>query len=176
MNKLSLRSEKIGIGEVFLDSNYNSCYQCYKCSSGCPVNEWMDKKPAQLMLLLQLGRVDEVLNSKSIWFCASCWSCEVRCPNGINITEIIDQLRIAAQKGKYSVAEKNILLFHRLFLLMIKYFGRVPESALMAVYNFMTRKPFRDLSLGFFLFKKGRLSLFPRFVNVRRIRKIFAVR
>ncbi|MCJ7682464.1 MAG: 4Fe-4S dicluster domain-containing protein [Candidatus Aminicenantes bacterium] len=69
------------------------CYQCGKCSAGCPAVSNMDILPNQIIRYAQLGFKDELLESKSIWACASCMTCNVRCPKGINIAEVIEVLR-----------------------------------------------------------------------------------
>lgn len=69
------------------------CYQCGKCSAGCPSVSQMDLLPNQVIRYAQLGLVDEVLNSKTIWVCASCFTCNVRCPRGVQIAEVMEALR-----------------------------------------------------------------------------------
>jgi len=73
--------------------NLLACYQCGKCSAGCPVVSQMDILPNQIIRFAQLGLEDDLLESKAIWVCASCMTCNVRCPKGINIAEIIEALR-----------------------------------------------------------------------------------
>jgi heterodisulfide reductase subunit C len=73
--------------------NLLECYQCGKCSAGCPAVSQMDILPNQIIRYSQLGLKDEVLQSKSIWICASCMTCNARCPKGINIAEVVEALR-----------------------------------------------------------------------------------
>ena len=73
--------------------NLLACYQCGKCSAGCPVVSQMDILPNQIIRFAQLGLEDDLLESKAIWVCASCMTCNVRCPKGINIAEVIEALR-----------------------------------------------------------------------------------
>ena len=76
-----------------------SCYQCGKCSAGCPVVSAMDILPNQIIRLVQLGDED-VLNCKAIWFCASCFVCASRCPKDIDISKVAESLRsIKLRKG-----------------------------------------------------------------------------
>jgi heterodisulfide reductase subunit C len=71
-----------------------ACYQCGKCSAGCPNVCEMDILPNQIIRYAQLGLKDELIGSKSIWMCASCMTCDVRCPKGINVAEVIEAIRL----------------------------------------------------------------------------------
>ncbi len=73
--------------------NLLACYQCGKCSAGCPAVSQMDILPNQIIRYAQLGLKEELLQSKAIWICASCFTCNARCPKGINIAEIIEAIR-----------------------------------------------------------------------------------
>ena len=70
-----------------------ACYQCGKCSAGCPAVSEMDILPNQVIRFAQLGLKDELLESKSVWVCASCYTCNVRCPKGIKIAEVMEAVR-----------------------------------------------------------------------------------
>ena len=70
-----------------LGENVYLCYQCVKCSSGCPLAEFFDWQPNQVMRALQLGQEDIALHSKTPWLCAGCQTCTTRCPQEINITD-----------------------------------------------------------------------------------------
>ena len=73
--------------------NLLACYQCGKCSAGCPAVSEMDILPNQIIRFAQLGFKDELLESRTIWICESCFMCNARCPKGINIAEVIEALR-----------------------------------------------------------------------------------
>ena len=73
--------------------NVFDCYQCGICSSGCPVTDYMDYSPNQVMRLIQLGCVDEILNSRTIWICSTCLQCSTRCPKGIEVAQVMEALR-----------------------------------------------------------------------------------
>ena len=66
-----------------------ACYQCYKCSAGCPVSFAMDILPHQVIRSVLFGQKKKVLSSKTIWICASCETCTTRCPNEIDIAKTI---------------------------------------------------------------------------------------
>jgi heterodisulfide reductase subunit C len=80
--------------EELSGQNLLACYQCGKCSAGCPNVCEMDILPNQIIRYAQLGLKDELLASKSIWVCASCMTCDVRCPKGINVAEVLEAIRL----------------------------------------------------------------------------------
>ncbi len=82
--------------------NINKCIQCTKCSAGCPASARMDILPHEIIRLLQLGQVEKIFHSKSIWNCASCFVCTERCPRNIDIARLIEAIRltIIRQPGK----------------------------------------------------------------------------
>ena len=112
-----------------------SCYQCGKCSNGCPVTFAMDYLPHQLIRMLQLGLTQEVLQSKTIWVCASCETCNTRCPNEIEISKLMDELKYEVLARDMTPSEEAVSEFHEVFLDNIKMFGRVNETFLMGVYQ-----------------------------------------
>jgi heterodisulfide reductase subunit C len=68
------------------------CDQCGTCSGGCPVVGEMDITPSQMMKMSQLGLKD-VLDVKTIWVCASCYTCTIRCPRGLDVSKVAEALR-----------------------------------------------------------------------------------
>ena len=78
-----------------------SCYQCGKCSAGCPIVSEMDLTPSQVIRYSQLGIDDQLLSSKAIWLCSTSLTCNVRCPKGVRIAEVFESLRqILLRQGK----------------------------------------------------------------------------
>ncbi len=68
------------------------CEQCGICTTSCPMAEEMDVSPAGIMRAVQIGD-ESVVKSKAIWFCASCFTCTVRCPRGIDLAKVTEALR-----------------------------------------------------------------------------------
>jgi heterodisulfide reductase subunit C len=157
-------------GEKFL-----ACYQCQKCSAGCPVVYAMDILPNQVIRSVQFGLREKVLSSHTIWICASCYTCSVRCPNDIDIAKIMDVLRRIARRSGVKPAERDIPIFHSLFLNSIKTRGRIHELGLIWQYKAKTRDFMKDAALGWKMFRKGKIKLFPsKFSGGKEIKDIFA--
>jgi heterodisulfide reductase subunit C len=76
------------------------CFQCGACSSGCPMTQEMDYLPSKVIRMVQLG-LEEALDSKTIWVCTTCFNCEVRCPRGIDIANVMESLRQLVLRRKY---------------------------------------------------------------------------
>jgi len=74
--------------------NLRLCYQCGKCSAGCPMAFAMDLLPNQVMRLVQLGLAEDIADCRTIWLCASCLACTVRCPKGVDIARVMEALRL----------------------------------------------------------------------------------
>jgi heterodisulfide reductase subunit C len=70
-----------------------ACYQCGKCSAGCPMAAHMDMLPNQIIRLAQLGMQEKLLASNAIWTCVSCMTCNSRCPKDVRIAEVIEAVR-----------------------------------------------------------------------------------
>lgn len=70
-----------------------ACYQCGKCTAGCPLASGMDLAPNQIIRLLQVGEVEQALAARSIWWCASCLTCAARCPKSVDPARVMEALR-----------------------------------------------------------------------------------
>jgi heterodisulfide reductase subunit C len=93
ISKRKIKDPFVAKVEELSGQNLLACYQCGKCSAGCPAVSEMDILPNQIIRYAQLGFKDELMRSKSIWICASCFTCNARCPKGINIAEVIEAIR-----------------------------------------------------------------------------------
>jgi len=80
--------------------NVDLCFQCGACSSGCPMTQEMDYLPSKIIRMVQLG-LEEALESKTIWVCTTCFNCEVSCPRGIDIANVMEALRQLVLRKKY---------------------------------------------------------------------------
>jgi len=136
------------------------CYQCGKCSAGCPIDYAMDLGPRQIMRLIQMGLKKEVMQSTTIWLCVSCETCSSRCPAKIDIAKVMESLRILATAEESPAAEKRIDIFHRSFLGVVKRYGRAHEFSLSAAYVLRTGA-FSNMALVPKIVSKGKLAIMP---------------
>jgi len=151
-----------------------ACYQCAKCTAGCPMAPDMDIAPNQVMRCVQLGARDIALGASSIWMCTTCTTCTTRCPRDIDLARVMDTLRAIALESGVQPAEPQTPLFYRIFLGLVRRTGRQNELPLMAAYGLMTRNPFKDILLGQKMFMKGKLNpLGPKVRDVAQVRRIF---
>ena len=150
------------------------CFQCKKCSSGCPVAKLAKSKPSEIMRRLHLGAENELLESDIVWMCVSCETCSARCPMGIDIAAVIDALRKLAMERGASKQEGNVPLFNKAFLKTVQLFGRSYEIMMIAVYKLGTGKFMNDTEKFPKMLRKGKISLIPSLGGDRKtVRHIF---
>ena len=79
------------------------CYQCGTCAGGCPVFKQYGKfNPRRVMEKLLLGDFsEEIFDEQQIWYCTMCFTCSVRCPQGIDIGHVITEMKNMAVKEGY---------------------------------------------------------------------------
>jgi heterodisulfide reductase subunit C len=155
METASASASAAGAGSL-TQCRISECYQCGKCTAGCPVAEHMDLPPTRLLRLLQLGMIDTALHAESIWQCVSCQTCSTRCPKSVDCAGVIDALRQAAfEQGATTPAQRRVMLFQKAFLDNIRRNGRLNEVELIA--RFKGEVFLRDRSLPF-LFRDAGLA------------------
>lgn len=160
------------IVEEHTGSNPYLCYQCVRCSSGCPVAEHMDLLPNQVMRAIQFND-HAVLEANTPWVCAACVTCTARCPQGLDVAGVMDVLRIEARRQGIKPPVREVELFTKVFLRVIGWLGRLYEAGLMMAMNVLTLRPLKDMDLGAQMILKRKIRLLPEFVRPpRRVRRV----
>ena len=178
--KMELSQDTMNVGfikkvEALSGSSVRRCFQCGKCSAGCPMRSFMDHPPNRIVRLIQLGQWERVLAGRSIWYCASCETCSTRCPNKVDLAAIMDALRKLSWDADGPSKESYVQLANRLFINNIKQYGRQYEMRLAAVFNVKSGQFLKDLMLGPKLLSKGKLKMFhSKNKNLAEIEKIFS--
>jgi heterodisulfide reductase subunit C len=153
------------ITEQLGDLDLAYCFQCGVCSGSCPTVTRMEYGPRRIMHMVRLGLVDQVLRSQDIWVCVSCFSCAARCPQGIEISDVMSTLRnMSLAKG---VARDEEATFSRTFVGVLQRYGRMHEMEVLLRYY--ASKPgvsslvslMKQASLGMNMFRKGKIVLRP---------------
>jgi heterodisulfide reductase subunit C len=140
-----------------------SCYQCAKCTSGCPVAARADLRPHDLVRMVQLDQRRAVLSSRFIWECTSCQTCSTRCPQAVDLAAMNDALRALSVAEGLVTTGTAVPTFNQVFLASVEKRGRTHELGLMAAFKLRTFRLFADMGKAPMMFARGKLSLFgPR--------------
>ncbi|MFA6000530.1 MAG: 4Fe-4S dicluster domain-containing protein [Thermoleophilia bacterium] len=152
----------------------SACYQCGRCTSTCTGAFAFDYPPHRIMRLLQLGQVEEVLNSRTAQLCFDCMTCSSRCPMTIDVAYVIETAKMIADERGIEGEEEGVRLFRLAFLKNVRRHGRLHEARLMAWINLRSGKIFNDISLVPKTLRKKKVHIVPpRIKNRREIHRIF---
>jgi heterodisulfide reductase subunit C len=163
----------------------SACYQCRKCSSGCPLTFAMDLLPDQVIRLALLGQEEQVIRCNTIWVCSACETCTTRCPNDIDIAGVMDWLKEEAIKRGFALPQPAVTRFHQTFLQSVRLGGgRLAETVLLGLYTLksgqalkkcISGEMWQELHLGWELARRGRLKprLPGRLKGAKEIKNIF---
>ncbi len=152
----------------------SACFQCHKCSTGCPTAKEMDLLSSQIMRLIHLGQEEELLSSRAIWLCASCEACTTRCPMDIDVAAVMDTLRMMAVERKAALPDARGETFNRSFLGSVRRHGRVFEFGMLAAYKLRSGDFFSDVGKFPRMLAKGKISLLPKKSgDAKKMREIF---
>ncbi len=152
-----------------------TCIQCGTCTASCPSASAMDITPRKMWRMVQLGMVEEVLKSKTMWLCSICYQCQVRCPRGIPLTEAIAKLKqLAIQQQVKQWRESTT--FYLAFSDVMRRYGRMRETEFMARY-FLSTNPLEALGyagMGLTLLRRGKLRPeLPRLAGEGKLSRLF---
>lgn len=146
------------------------CIQCGTCTGSCPASYSMDVTPRELIALIRAGDIGSILSSQTIWICASCYACTVRCPQNIPVTDIIYVLKRIAIEQEIFPKKFPIYALSRSFVSIANRYGRSFESGLLILY-YMKTNPInlvKMIPLFLKLVAKGRIMLVPEKIKAAR--------
>jgi heterodisulfide reductase subunit C2 len=150
------------------------CYQCGKCSAGCPIREFMEISPNKVIRYVQLGLYKKALQSATMWLCAGCLTCSTRCPKSFDLAKFMDALREISTREGMTPSDSDVFKFHKAFLKQVRNHGRLYEMGLIRDYKLGTFHFMQDVDVAPTALLKGKIGLFPHNIkNVDAIRKIF---
>jgi len=154
--------------------NPATCYQCGKCSAGCPMASESDLRPHQVMRRVTYGTREQALQDETIWLCLTCETCSARCPNACDPARIIDAVReIAIESGQANLP-RNIGAFHKAFLEQIRSNGRLHEFGMVMDYKLRSGELMKDVTSAPGMLTRGKLSFrAERIEALDEIRRIF---
>ena len=152
-----------------------NCIQCGTCTGACPISYAMDITPRQVVALFRAGHLDDILHSRTIWICASCYSCRVRCPSGILVTDLLYALKRLAMEKKIYPDKFPVYALSTAFIGNIYKYGRNYELGLGAHY-FLKADPMKLLAnagFGLAMMRRGRMSIRPH--TIKKIHEVRAI-
>jgi heterodisulfide reductase subunit C len=165
------------VHEIPNGEKIGQCLQCGTCSASCPSSDVMKYPPRTILAALRAGMLDQVFESRTIWLCASCYLCTVRCPAGIPFTEVMYELkRLGIQKGFLGKKSSGVAMAET-FVDGVHKRGRSSDAELICRYVLRTHptKIFSFIPLGWKLIRKGRISLRPhKIAGIDGLRKMLA--
>jgi heterodisulfide reductase subunit C len=152
-----------------------NCLQCGTCTGTCPVSYAMDITPRETIALFRAGRLEDILHSRTIWICASCYSCTVRCPVGIKVTDTLYALKRLAIDKKIYPDNFPVYALSQAFIENVYKYGRNFELGLGIKY-LLKAGPMKLLSnagFGMAMMSRGRMSMMPK--SIKKVNEVRAI-
>jgi len=154
--------------------NVAACYQCGKCSAGCPMAAETALRPHLVLHRVLSWPRERVLRDESIWYCLTCETCSARCPNACDPAAVIDALREISLEEGLADMPRRVAAFHRAFLSQVRLNGRLYEAGLVMEYKLRSGDLVSDVANAPAMLARGKLPLRPaRIAGVDEVRRIF---
>lgn len=149
------------VGHIPGGMRISRCLQCGTCTGSCPVSYAMDISPRGVIARFRAGDMRTLLESRTIWLCASCYACTTRCPVGIRVTDIMYALKRMAMARGLRPERYPVFAMAESFVTLVRRYGRNNEPRLMALYFAKAGfgKAFGRIGLALRMLRKGRLPL-----------------
>jgi heterodisulfide reductase subunit C len=138
-----------------------ACIQCGTCTGSCPNAFAMDLTPRMLWSLVLRGEVDEIFESRTFTLCSSCYTCTLRCPRLLPVTEAMAGLKQEAARRRPDLHRRSTA-FSRTFMDSVRRHGRVDETEFMLFYFAALKNPLlpvRFSPMGMRLMRRGKIRM-----------------
>ncbi len=106
--------EPIELNQLPGSGTFSYCFGCQTCTTVCPVVAEYDNPlqklgllPHQIMNCLGLGLVDMATGPRMLWDCVTCYQCQENCPQNVEVTDILFQLKNIAVNRMRKASEEN---------------------------------------------------------------------
>jgi heterodisulfide reductase subunit C len=165
------------VHELPQGKSVDKCIQCGTCSGSCPTSGVMEYGPREIIAALRAGMLDRVLRSNTVWLCASCYSCVVRCPAKIPFTDVMYELKRLGVKHEIYPRRDTNAVMSKVFTEVVSKYGRNAESELAAKYFLRTNplRVFGQTRMVMKLLTRHRLDFVPRKIKgIEGLRKMIA--
>ena len=164
MTTASMTPDTVLAGTIRRGAGINAykCYQCKRCTAGCPVAGFAGLHPAQIVRAVQLGDLESIMADRFIWLCTGCQTCSSRCPQEIDVAGIMDELRMLAYEHDLVRRDAPFASILRYNADSFKRWGRMYELELLARDRIMRPSSMTDdLMLGVKMVMKGKIGFMP---------------
>jgi heterodisulfide reductase subunit C len=137
---------------------FKNCYQCGVCTATCPIARFTEVfRPNKIIHMAKLG-IREVLKDDTVWLCVVCYSCREKCPQGVEVADVIRALKnMAVENGYVPAAFKEFA-------------GNILKTGL--AYNVPESRIARRSTLGLPQLPKTNLEDLKKLAEVTHLRKV----
>jgi heterodisulfide reductase subunit C len=157
-----------------IQKKIQACIQCGTCTASCPNEFAMDLTPRRLWRMVLMGETEDIFTSQTFTLCSACYSCTLRCPRGLPLTEAMHDLKQMAFRGHLALYKPSTA-FYGHFMNTIRRHGRIRETEFISRY-FLTMTPSKPMlpigytGLGFNCFARAKWPLNTRLPHPESVR------
>ncbi len=163
--------------ETMTHTPVSACYQCGKCTGGCPVCAEHPGGPREVIRLIQLGNEEAAFRMAAAWRCVGCLTCANRCPIGIDVPHLMDAVRQLARRQGARLDNGSLKMnaFVEAFLDGVRDYGRLYEPTMMVEYNLNSGYLVTNFHKAVGFLSRRKLTAWPtRVKRIDRLRRMFA--